>query len=130
MRKMTGRRVVLGVLALAVMAVAVNTALTQPAARDTTKRPGFNYGGAPPVDAPPVARDDKEKKALAGLKEMTKGKAPARATVQHDHRVTVVDDLGKLPKVEAKLLKVAQDKVGTPTSGNGEPGPLSDREGE
>jgi caffeoyl-CoA O-methyltransferase len=35
---------------------------------------GFNFGGAPDIDGPPVPKDDKEKKALTALNEMTKGK--------------------------------------------------------
>ncbi len=35
---------------------------------------GFEFGGAPPVDRPPVPRDDKEKQALAALEEMSKGR--------------------------------------------------------
>jgi len=67
------RSIVLSVAALAIVSFAVNTASTQ-APRDRSKRPGFNYGGAPPIDRPPVAKDDKEKQALAALDEMTKGK--------------------------------------------------------
>jgi len=37
-------------------------------------RMGFDYGGKPKVDAPPVPKGDKEKQALAALGEMTKGK--------------------------------------------------------
>ncbi len=43
-------------------------------ARDVTKRMGFAYGGAPKIDKPPLGRDAKEKKALAALGEMAKGK--------------------------------------------------------
>jgi len=43
-------------------------------ARANRGRMGFDFGGAPKVDSPPVPRGDKEKKALAALKEMTKGK--------------------------------------------------------
>ena len=45
-----------------------------PPARARTGRGGFDYGGRPKVDSPPVARDAKEKRALAALTEMTKGK--------------------------------------------------------
>ena len=37
-------------------------------------RMGFTYGGAPKIDSPPVARDASEKKALAALAKMAKGK--------------------------------------------------------
>jgi caffeoyl-CoA O-methyltransferase len=37
-------------------------------------RMGFTYGGAPKIDSPPVARDAAEKKALAALAKMAKGK--------------------------------------------------------
>ena len=67
------RRIILGVAALAIVWFAVNTASTQ-APRDTSKRPGFDYGGAPKIDSPPLGRDAKEKRALAALDEMTKGK--------------------------------------------------------
>jgi caffeoyl-CoA O-methyltransferase len=38
------------------------------------ERPGFEFGGAPEFDRPPLAKDDGEKRALAALDEMTKGK--------------------------------------------------------
>jgi predicted O-methyltransferase YrrM len=37
------------------------------------ERPGFQFGGAPEFDSPPVARNEREKQALAALDEMTKG---------------------------------------------------------
>ena len=43
-------------------------------AKARTGRMGFDYGGRPTVDSPPVAKGDKEKQALAALDEMTKGK--------------------------------------------------------
>jgi len=73
MSRMRRRKVVFGVAALAVVAVVVNTGSTQ-AVRDDSKRPGFNYGGAPKIDSPPLGKDAKEKQALAALDEMTKGK--------------------------------------------------------
>ena len=42
--------------------------------RDKRGKWGFNFGGAPKVDSPPVPRDDKDKRALAALAEMAKGK--------------------------------------------------------
>ena len=37
------------------------------------ERPSFDYGGAPEFDRPPLAKNDREKQALAALDEMTKG---------------------------------------------------------
>jgi len=67
------RRIVLGVAALAMVSLVISTASTQ-APRSSSDRPGFNYGGAPEVDGPPLGKDAKEKQALAALDEMTKGK--------------------------------------------------------
>ena len=38
------------------------------------ERPSFNYGGAPEIDRPPLARNGAEKRALAALEKMTQGK--------------------------------------------------------
>lgn len=67
------RNIVLGIAALVVVSFAVNTGSTQ-APRDSSKRPGFSFGGAPPIDRPPLGKDDKEKQALAALDQMTKGR--------------------------------------------------------
>jgi caffeoyl-CoA O-methyltransferase len=68
------------ILALGLSAL-VSFALTPAAAAEPKSKPkgatdryGFNYGGAPEWDKPPVPRDDKEKEAQAALEAMTKGK--------------------------------------------------------
>jgi len=61
------------VAAVAVACLLVNTALAQ-APKDRTDRPGFEFGGAPEFDSPPLPKNDAEKRALAQLHEMTKGK--------------------------------------------------------
>ncbi len=66
------RSIFLSVTALAVVSFAVNT-VSAPAANDRTDRAGFNYGGAPEYDSPPLAKNDNEKQALAALGEMTRG---------------------------------------------------------
>ena len=38
-----------------------------------SERPGFRYGGAPEFDAPPLAKSDLEKQALAALDEISRG---------------------------------------------------------
>jgi len=67
------RSIFLSVTVLAVVSFAVNT-VSAPAATDRTDRAGFNYGGAPEYDRPPLAKNDNEKQALAALGEMTRGK--------------------------------------------------------
>lgn len=52
--------------------VAVQGAWPQGAERRPGDR-GFEFGGAPPFDRAPLARDDAEKQALAVLDEMSKG---------------------------------------------------------
>ncbi len=37
------------------------------------ERPSFDYGGAPEIDRPPLAKNDQEQQALTTLEEMTKG---------------------------------------------------------
>ena len=66
------RHILLSVITLAVVAFAVNLIWAQ-AAEDRTDRPGFNYGGAPEYDRPPLAKNDSEKQALAALDQMAKG---------------------------------------------------------
>ncbi len=61
------------VAAMAVVFFVVETSSAQRSRADKG-RPGFNYGGFPEFDSPPLPKDDKEKQALAALDEMTKGK--------------------------------------------------------
>ncbi len=67
------RHVVLSVAALAVVSVAVSTASAQDP-EDRSERPGFKFGGAPEFDSPPLAKNDGEKRALAALDEISKGR--------------------------------------------------------
>ena len=67
------RRVTLGVVALALGSLLVNTALSQPP-QGRSERRGFDYGGAPEFDRPPLAKNEAEKRALAVLDEMSQGK--------------------------------------------------------
>jgi len=55
---------------LALASLLVGTASAQ---RPEGRR-GFDYGGAPEIDSPPVAKNDGEKRALATLEEMSKGR--------------------------------------------------------
>ena len=66
------KHVFLNVVALAAVAFFVDTALGQ-RAKSPSDRPGFDYGGAPEIDRPPLGASNAEKKALAALDEMTKG---------------------------------------------------------
>jgi predicted O-methyltransferase YrrM len=56
-----------------VMCLLAEVVSAQPA-RPPRGRPGFEFGGAPEFDKSPLAKDDGEKRALAALDEMTKGK--------------------------------------------------------
>jgi len=58
---------------LAVVCLLVDTVLAQPPKR-RSDRSGFEFGGAPEIDRPPLAKDDGEKQAFEALEEMTKGK--------------------------------------------------------
>jgi len=66
------RRIWLSIIALAVVVFAVNLIWAQ-ADEERTDRPGFQFGGAPEYDSAPLAKNDKEKQALAALDEMAKG---------------------------------------------------------
>jgi len=66
------RHAVVGVVVLAVVSLTANTLLAQPP-EERSDRPGFDFGGAPEFDSPPLAKNDQEKQALAALDEMTKG---------------------------------------------------------
>jgi hypothetical protein len=59
--------------ALAVGSLVLSVALAQAPER-SSGRPGFQFGGAPEFDSPPLGEDDQEKQALAVLDEMSKGK--------------------------------------------------------
>lgn len=66
---------VLGVTLLVVVSFTVNVvSAPQSRPQEGPDRYGFNYGGAPEWDKPPLAKDDKEKQALEALNEMTRGK--------------------------------------------------------
>ncbi len=67
------RHAVMGVAALAVLSFVVNIASAQSTEESRSERPGFEFGGSTELDAPPLAKDDAEKRALAALDEMTKG---------------------------------------------------------
>ena len=67
------KHVVLGVVALAIASLTVNTASAQ-APKGRSDGRGFNFGGAPEFDGPPLAKDEREKRALAVLDEMSKGR--------------------------------------------------------
>ena len=64
---------VVGVVALAVVSLMSNNLLAQPPENRSDSR-GFEYGGAPEFDSPPLAKNDQEKRAFAALDEMTKGR--------------------------------------------------------
>jgi caffeoyl-CoA O-methyltransferase len=66
------KRLVSGIVVLALVSLAVNTSSAQPP-KKPSDRMGFEYGGATELDAPPLAKNDAEKQALAVLDEMTKG---------------------------------------------------------
>jgi predicted O-methyltransferase YrrM len=67
------KQVVACLAALAAVSLVIATASAQPP-RERSDRPGFEFGGAPEFDSPPLAKDDKEKQALEALDEMTKGR--------------------------------------------------------
>jgi predicted O-methyltransferase YrrM len=66
------KRVICSVVVLVVVSLIVNLASAQPPA-DRSERRGFEFGGAPEFDKPPLAGNDGERQALAALDEMTKG---------------------------------------------------------
>jgi predicted O-methyltransferase YrrM len=67
------KRLVSSIIALAIVSLAVNASSAQPP-KKPSDRPGFEFGGASEHDAPPLAKNDAEKQALAVLDEMTKDK--------------------------------------------------------
>jgi len=66
------KHVVLNVAALAAVCLAVNLASAQ-APEGRSDRRGFDFGGVPEFEGPPLAKNDGEKQALAVLAEMSKG---------------------------------------------------------
>lgn len=68
----TRQRVGFFAVCLAVFFLIAGTASTQPP-QGRSERRGFDYGGAPEFDAPPLAKNDAEQRALAVLDQMTKG---------------------------------------------------------
>ena len=66
------KQVAVGVVAWAVVSLMVNTSLAQPPEGRANRR-GFEFGGAPEFDGPPVARNEQEQRALAVLAEMAQG---------------------------------------------------------
>jgi len=67
------RHVVVIAAALAVGVLIADVSLAQPSGSRSGRR-GFDYGGAPEFDRPPVPNSDAEKRALAVLDEMSRGK--------------------------------------------------------
>jgi len=63
----------LSVAALAVVSLPDASASAQPP-KVRSERSGFNFGIAPEIESRSLAKNDKEKQALAALDEMTKGK--------------------------------------------------------
>jgi caffeoyl-CoA O-methyltransferase len=67
------KRVLFGIATLAVVSLLVNIASAQPP-QGGFGRQGFDFGVPPEHDSPPLARNDGEKRALAVLDEMSKGR--------------------------------------------------------
>ncbi len=67
------KHVVFSVTALAVVSLVINTASGQPP-EGRSDRSGFDFGGATEFDSPPLANSEEEKRALAVLDEMAKGR--------------------------------------------------------
>lgn len=67
------KHAILKIAALVVVLLVINTASAQ-SPEKSSERPGFDFGGAPEYYRPSVPKDDAEKKALAALEEMTKGR--------------------------------------------------------
>ena len=64
-------RIVLSITAMAAISFVLST--TAQSAEAPSSRRGFDFGGSTEFDRPPVAKDDREKRAFATLDEMTKG---------------------------------------------------------
>ena len=67
------KKAVTVVCILAAIAVWISAWASAQAPKGKPGERGFEFGGAPPIDRPPVPRDEKEKQALAALEEMSKG---------------------------------------------------------
>jgi len=67
------KHVVSIVASLAVLCLLVDTVSGQ-ARKSRSGRRGFDFGGAPEFDSPPLAKTDGEKRALAVLDQMSKGR--------------------------------------------------------
>ena len=65
------RRILLSIAAVAAVPFLVHAAAH--GAESPSGRSGFEFGGATEFDSPPIAKSDREKRALAALDEMTKG---------------------------------------------------------
>jgi predicted O-methyltransferase YrrM len=69
------KRIRLVVAAVTILGLTLSHASGQaPKPKERVERPGFNFGAPPEWDSVPLAKNDAEKKALAALDEMTKGK--------------------------------------------------------
>jgi caffeoyl-CoA O-methyltransferase len=67
------RRLLFGITTLAVVTLVVHAAMAQrPESRSGTS--GFDFGGGTEFDSPPLGKDDREKRALAVLDEMSNGR--------------------------------------------------------
>ena len=66
------KRVITGMISLLVLSLAASASPAQPP-QNRSDRTGFEYGGTPEFDSPPLPRNDQEKQALAVLEEMTRG---------------------------------------------------------
>jgi predicted O-methyltransferase YrrM len=67
------RRILLGTFVLVLLVCLVGTGSAQRPDKGPGKT-GFEFGGAPEIDRQPLAKDEAEKRALAALDEMSKGR--------------------------------------------------------
>ena len=67
------KQVLIGVVALVVASLMGDTVSAQQTG-EPSDRPGFEFGGAPEFDSPPLAKNDQEKRALAVLGEISQGR--------------------------------------------------------
>jgi caffeoyl-CoA O-methyltransferase len=66
------RKIAIGTVSLALLALAAASASAQPP-MGSFQPMGFSFGIPPEIDSSPLAKNEKEKQALAALDEMTKG---------------------------------------------------------